>query len=184
MSHQGIPPQGPPQQPGPYPPPPDQQWQTPPPGPYGPPPPQFASTPPQGGPGWQGQPPAPLPPPGFIDLTIQGSVLTSNMLTPNVVIDGRHVPAQYGRNVIPVVPGRHHIHLYGEWMRRYGQADLQVDVQQGAYVPVFYRAPLHQFTTGNIGHEPQPVKGWWVLVLLLVILLAIIVVPVVAALTV
>lgn len=182
MSNQGIPPQGPTGPGAPYVPPPGQHWQAPPAAPYAPPPGPYGA-PPQGNPGWQGQPPAPLPPPGFIDLTIQGSVMTSNMLTPSVVIDGRYVPAHYGRNVIPVVPGRHHVHLYGEWMRRYGQADLEVDVQQGAYVPVFYRAPLHQFTTGNIGHEPQPVKGWWVIALLIVIVLAVIAVPVLAALT-
>ncbi len=139
--------------------------------------------PPTPAPHQPGTPPHPgsaLPPPGFLALTIQGSVLTSNINTPSVVLDGRPVPVQYGFNSIPVIPGRHHVHVHGEWMRRYGQADLMVDVAAGQQVPVFYRAPVHQFTTGNIGHVPQPAKGVGVLIGIMVLLVACITLPMVA----
>ena len=113
-----------------------------------------------------------LPPPGFIDLTLQGSAMTSSINTPTVTVDGYPVPARYGMNRIPVVPGPHRIYVYGDWMRRYGQAELDVHVQQGQHVPVFYRAPLHQFTTGSIGHVTQSAKGVGFLVGLVVVVLA------------
>lgn len=112
-----------------------------------------------------GQPPAyggpdgRLPPPGFIALTIQGNAMSSSMLTPNVLIDGRPVPASYGQNTIPVYPGPHRVELSAQWLRRYGQAALDLHVAPGQSVPVFYRAPLHQFSTGSIGHERQKAKG-------------------------
>ncbi len=170
MSDQGFPPYGNPQSP--------QPWQAP-----APQPPQFGTppgghVPPQQG--FQPQPGPPLPPPGFINLTIQGNVLTSSMITPSVVLDGHPIPAQYGLNLIPVIPGRHHVHVYGEWMRRYGQADIQLDVPVGQHVPVFYRAPFHQFTTGNIGHVPQPMKGLGVLIGVMVFLFALFTLPFVA----
>lgn len=99
------------------------------------------------------------PPPGYLHLTIQGSAMTSNMLTPNVIIDGRHYPASYGSNTFPLPPGPHQLEMYAQWMRKYGQAQLQFNVAPGQQVPVFYRAPLHQFTTGSIGHEKQSPKG-------------------------
>lgn len=123
----------------------------------------------------------PVPPPGFIDLTLQGSALTSSLNTPTVTIDGYPVPATYGLNRIPVVPGPHRVFVYGEWMRRYGQAQVDLHVQEGQHVPVFYRAPFHQFTTGSIGHEPQKAKGVGSLVGLCVFLVLIFVVPFVAA---
>ncbi|GAB3579521.1 hypothetical protein [Calidifontibacter terrae] len=112
-------------------------------------------------PGYGGQQPPAYggPPQGFIALTIQGSAMTSNMLTPNVLLDGFAVPAAYGQNTFPVPPGRHHVELYAQWMRRYGQASLEVNVAPGQSVPVFYRAPLHQFTSGSIGFEKQTAKG-------------------------
>lgn len=117
-------------------------------------------------PGWQG---GPVPyggqqsqqpgPPGYLHLTIQGSAATSNMLTPNVVIDGRPYPASYGSNTYPLPPGQHRLEIYAQWMRRYGQAEMALNIIPGQQVPVFYRAPLHQFTTGSIGHEKQKAKG-------------------------
>lgn len=111
---------------------------------------------------WPAQNPhnaAPQGPQGFINLTLQGNAAFRSFITPTVHIDGNLVAAQYGLNTIPVPPGRHHISVYGQWMRQYGQAEMDVDVAQGEYVPVFYAAPLHQFTTGSIGHEPQKTKG-------------------------
>lgn len=132
----------------------------------------YGSPGPQGGPQhgqpW-GQPPAhgqqygaPAPgqgPQSFIEVVIQGSMWTSNALTPRVHINGQVVPSSYKSNTYPVPPGQHHIHVDAQWMRTYGQADLPVNVGPGESVRVYYRAPLHQFATGNIGFEPQQAKG-------------------------
>ena len=44
-------------------------------------------------------------------------------------------------------------------MKEYGQASLDVVVQPGEVVPVFYAVPWHQFSRGSIGHEQQKRKG-------------------------
>ncbi len=128
-----------------------QPWQptTPQPGPQGP----YQAMPNQG----YGAAPQPR---GTIRLTIQGSVLTSNMITPSIILDGQHLPSsQYGVNMLPVYPGRHRIDMYAQWLRQYGQASLEVDVPAGGFVDVFYAAPLHQFATGSIGFQKQQAKG-------------------------
>lgn len=99
------------------------------------------------------------PPPGTIDLTLQGSMLTSNAITPNVRINGYPVPAQYGVNRIPMPPGRARVDISCQWLLEYGRASLEFDVRPGEAVPVYYMAPMHQFSDGSIGHEPQKRKG-------------------------
>lgn len=108
------------------------------------------------------QSPAGQPGPGgVIDFTVQGSVLTNNMVAPTVTINGHRVNVPTGGNApIPAPPGRHHIEVYSQWLRRYGQAAITVDVQPGQRVPVFYAAPFHQFSgKGAIGLEPQKRPG-------------------------
>ncbi len=117
---------------------------------------------PPGGPPPQPQPPQPQQPqqpPSSILLTLQGSVMTSNMITPAVTFNGYPVPARYGPQTIPVHPGPLQIDVHAQWLRRYGEATLQVDVPRGQQVPVFYAAPWHQFTSGSIGHQKQRRKG-------------------------
>ncbi|MBC9956912.1 hypothetical protein [Yimella sp. cx-51] len=120
-----------------------------------------------------------LPPPGYLHLTIQGSAMTSNLTAPNVVIDGYHVPSSYGSNTYPLVPGQHQVHVYAQWMRQYGQADIAVNIMEGQQAPVFYRAPLHQFTTGSIGFEKQKAKGKGCMVTFAVVMVLIILVPII-----
>ena len=107
-------------------------------------------------------------------LTLQGNVMTSNMITPTVLLNGHLMTSRYGENVYPVPPGRWRIEVYAQWLRRYGQAAMDVDVAEGQTVRVYYAAPLHQFTTGSIGLEKQPRKGkvLGIGVLVLVLLLA------------
>ena len=105
------------------------------------------------------QDPQPQQAMGAIALTIQGSVMTSSMIVPNARFNGYPVPTKYGLQNIPVPAGPLHIELEAQWMRTYGQAALDVNVQPGQVVPVFYAAPMHQFTTGNIGHVKQSRKG-------------------------
>lgn len=100
-----------------------------------------------------------LPPMGAVDLTIQGSVMTSNMITPTVVINGHHIGAHYGWQRITVPAGPVHVDAFAQWTRTYGQASLDFQLAAGQCVPVFYAAPMHQFSTGSIGHVRQQRKG-------------------------
>ena len=119
-----------------------------------------------------GPPQPPGPPPGFIVLTVQGSALTSNVITPKVRLNGFPVGTSYGENSLPVPPGRWHVDVDNQWMRTYGQAAIDVEVASGQAVRLFYAAPWHQFTTGSIGFGKQRRKGsGFFLVLMLVVLL-------------
>ena len=84
-------------------------------------------------------------------MHIQGSQLTSNLIVPSLLLDGRPVASRYGENAYQLPAGRHRVELYGQWLRRYGQALLDVDIAPGAAVDVFDAAPWHQFTTAASG---------------------------------
>jgi hypothetical protein len=130
-----------------------------------------------------GRPSPPGPPVGWIDLTIQGSILTSNMVVPSARLNGHLMPTRYGHNVYPVPPGPWRIEMAAQWMRTYGQATLDVQVAEGQTVPVFYAAPLHQFTRGNIGHTKQKRPGKTGMLVMVVVILALVVfVPALVAL--
>ena len=105
----------------------------------------------------------PLVPPaaslGTIRLTIQGSVLTSNALTPTLRINGHPVPTRYGTQDLPVYAGPNHLDMEAQWMRTYGQAALDTTVAPGQVVEVWYASPLHQFARGNMGFTKQPRPG-------------------------
>jgi hypothetical protein len=120
----------------------------------------------------QQPPPAPA---GWIRLTLQGSIVTSNMGAPRVRLNGYRVAARYGENVFPVPPGRWHVDVDCRWMRTYGQAALDVDVAEGQVVDAFYAPPYHQFTTGRIGLTRQRRPGLAFFVPALVVPLAFIV---------
>jgi hypothetical protein len=122
-------------------------------------------------PAYPAQPPT--PPTGWVALTLQGSVMTSNIVPPTVTMNGFPVAASYGRSVVPVHPGRIRVQASCQWLRRYGEAALDIDVAPGQTVPVFYAAPYHQFTTGAMGHEKQQRPGVGGLVLISSLLLAI-----------
>ena len=51
----------------------------------------------------------PQQPMGFVDLTLQGSVLTANMIPPEVSINGYRIPASYGLQRVPMPAGPVHI---------------------------------------------------------------------------
>eukprot|EP01032_Pedospumella_encystans_P000564 gene564-652_t len=104
-------------------------------------------------------PPPSGPPAGWIQLTLQGNALTSSVVPPTVRLNGYPVATAYGVNALPVPAGRWRIEVHCQWLRQFGQASLDVDVAPGQQVPVFYVAPMHQFTTGSIGFEEQKRKG-------------------------
>lgn len=96
---------------------------------------------------------------GLVRVHIKGSVMTSSLIVPTLLLDGGQVPSRYGENAYQVPAGRHRVELYAQWIRRYGQAGIEVDVPPGSVVDVHYAAPFHQFTTGSIGFTPQARKG-------------------------
>jgi hypothetical protein len=127
------------------------------------------------------QPHGQFGPEGTIDLTLQGSALTSNMLTPQVQIDGFPVPASYGLNRLPVPAGRHTVSAYATWIVKYGQASYVVDVQPGQSVPVFYAAPMIQFLKGAMGPTKQKRGGKGVFIGIFAVLLLIVIAIIVIA---
>ncbi|WP_265447241.1 hypothetical protein [Flexivirga meconopsidis] len=140
----------------------------------------------------QGYPPQPgagqpqsYPPSGspatqspLIRLTVQGSVLTSNMLTPKVQIDGYPVSVSYGLNTIPVPPGTHTVSAHATWIVQYGQASYDVTLAPGQTVDVYYAAPFVQFMKGSMGPTKQPRKGLWVLIAVIVLIIVFGVIPI------
>ena len=97
--------------------------------------------------------------PAYLDLTVQGSVMTRSFVPPNVWVNGRPLHAEYGRRLVPVPAGPVRVNAQASWMRTYGQAELAFTAAPGQTVPVFYAAPMHQFTTGAMGHVQQKHKG-------------------------
>jgi hypothetical protein len=95
----------------------------------------------------------------WLRLTLQGSPMTSSMITPAVSVNGYRVVAHYGENLVPVWAGPNRVDISCHWLTRLGEATLELDVPPGAQVPVFYAAPLHQFSKGAIGFERQRRPG-------------------------
>ena len=112
-------------------------------------------------------PPAPAPQPahpaplGALQFTTQGSVMTSSIIRPTVLVNGHPVLVpHFGTAMIPVPPGpvtveAHMTYLWGP----YGRAGLRCVVQPGQTVPVFYAPPLTAWVDGRMGVEPQPRPG-------------------------
>jgi hypothetical protein len=98
-------------------------------------------------------------PTGIIRLTIQGNVMTSNAITPSVAVNGYRMPSRYGTQDLVVYAGRNRVDIHAQWVRRYGEASLDVVVQPGQVVDVWYAAPWHQFAHGNVGFEKQQRPG-------------------------
>lgn len=120
---------------------------------------------------------------GMLRFTMSGSVLTNSMVAPTVTLDGYrlNVTSASGSFDFPVPAGQHRLHAHGQWMKRYGNADIDFTIAPGQFVEIFYAAPLHQFADkGAIGFTPQakPGKGFligliiavFVIVLLLALL--------------
>ena len=118
-------------------------------------------------------PPYQPPPPtcdAAIKFIVQGSALTSNFVPPTLTIDGYSAPSANmgGSTVIPVPSGPHRLEASSQWLRRYGQATMDVLVPPQSQLEVFYAPPYHQFTDGALGLSPQARKGRGCLVGILV----------------
>ena len=100
-------------------------------------------------------------PDAVLSFTVQGSMMTSNLIAPTLTIDGHLAPVPVtGTRQIPIMSGRHHLRAHSQWLRRYGHASLEIDVVPGQTLEVFYAPPYHQFSDdGSMGLSPQPREG-------------------------
>lgn len=113
---------------------------------------------------------------------LQGSVLTSSMITPTLLLNNQQVRASYGANDYHLPAGQYHVSAYAQWMRQYGQAAVDLVLAPGQVVDVFYAAPMHQFTTGSMGFTKQRRKGVGLVVGLFAVLALMILAPIVVGL--
>lgn len=98
------------------------------------------------------------PPPAFLRLHLQGSILTA-FVTPSVFIDGYRLPAKYGDNVFPIQPGDHVVSAHGQSLFKYGNAQQQISAAPGQEIEVWYAAPALTFLKGAMGPTKQKVPG-------------------------
>lgn len=102
-------------------------------------------------------------PPTAIALTMKYWWLTFvfAMIKPFVTVNGHPVHAGWGRTVIPVPPGQHHVHVHVPYVlpSQIGKADTMVPVHPGQVVEVEYRAPAIGWLDGSIGPAPQKFRG-------------------------
>jgi hypothetical protein len=87
---------------------------------------------------------------------------------PAITVDGYRLPAQWGRNVIPLAPGRHQFEVYTPYFLppRVGPAGLMFDVLPGQTLELEYRSPLIVFLGGSLGAPPQKYNGIWFMIAL------------------
>lgn len=83
------------------------------------------------------------------------------LFKPTMAIDGHEMAGSWGRTVIPVAPGQHHVHVHIPYFLppKVGVADLPVMVQPGQVVELEYRAPMIVFMSGSLGAPPQKYNG-------------------------
>lgn len=130
-----------------------------------------------------GQSPQPaFNPNATLRFTVQGNVMTSSFVPPTLLIDGFKAPTRVAGTVdIPVEAGRHRLDVFGQWLRRYGEAAMELDIEPGQVVEVYYAPPFHQFATGELGLTPQRRKGAWLMWALFGFIAVVVVLPVVVA---
>jgi hypothetical protein len=117
----------------------------------------------------QQYPQQPTPPPGGYGGQTAIAVTTKFLwiawifffIKPKIFVNGHEVAAVWGRNVIPVQPGQHHLHVHVPYFLppKVGSADLPVPVQPGQTVELEYRTPVWVFSGGSLGPPPQQYKG-------------------------
>ncbi|MEV4168123.1 hypothetical protein [Nonomuraea sp. NPDC049709] len=121
------------------------------------------------------QPPHPVPPGAqahlVLDVKRHAFAFLLAMFTPNIVLNGHLMPGRWGRNTIPLPPGRHHLHVHLPYLlpSQIGPADLTVWLQPGTALEVEYRAPMWAYSRGALGPAPQPWNGKGCVIALLTI---------------
>lgn len=94
-----------------------------------------------------------------VDLKHHWAAVLLAMIAPKLSLDGERIPVRWGRNEIPVRPGRHHLRIHVRWIGRAGEAAVPVSLDPGETVELEYRAPLTVFHDGALGPAPQPWNG-------------------------
>jgi hypothetical protein len=82
-------------------------------------------------------------------------------IKPKIFLNGHEHPAAWGRNLLPVQPGQHHLHVYVPYFLppKVGPADIAVAAAPGETVELEYRAPMWAFIGGSLGPPPQQYRG-------------------------
>ena len=109
--------------------------------------------------------------------------MTSSFVPPTLLINNQVVRSSYGPNDYVLPAGQYHVNAYAQWMRRYGDAALDLVLQPGRAVEVFYAAPFNQFMSGSMGFTKQKRRGLAVVLIPLAFLFVVLVLAVVLALT-
>ncbi|MCF4123402.1 hypothetical protein L1785_20760 [Antribacter sp. KLBMP9083] len=124
-------------------------------------------------------------PDALLKFTVQGNIMTSNMVPPSLTIDGYPAPtAMAGTRDIPIMSGRHHLRVHSQWLRSYGHAVIDVDISPGQTVEVFYAPPYHQFADhGSVGLTRQARNGRGAIIGMWVVIGLIFVIPLAVTLT-
>lgn len=81
---------------------------------------------------------------------------------PKILVDGHEVPGgAWGRTVVPLRPGQHHLHVYIPYLlpSKIGPAVAAVDVQPGRWTELEYKLPVFRFSKGSLGIPPQSYNG-------------------------
>lgn len=105
-------------------------------------------------------------PDATLSFTVQGNIMTSNLIAPTLIIDGYLAPVPVvGTRQFAIMSGRHQLKVHSQWLRRYGRAAVDVDIAPGQTLEVYYAPPYHQFSDeGMMGLSPQPRRGRGLLV--------------------
>lgn len=83
------------------------------------------------------------------------------LFKPQLAVNGHQVLSTWGRTVVPVPPGQHHVHAHVPYLipSRIGNADTMVTVHPGQVVELEYRAPIIGWLDGSLGPAPQRWRG-------------------------
>jgi hypothetical protein len=129
---------------------------------------------------WGTPQPGAHPPPGTpqgggavaVTLKFNPLAFLLGLFKPVVELNGRQVANAWGRTVVPVPAGQHHLHVHVPYLlpSRIGVADLGVTVQPGQTVELEYRAPMVAFMRGALGAPPQKYPGMAFTIALFVVL--------------
>lgn len=108
-------------------------------------------------------------------LSDGGPALFRNV-QPTLLLDGAQTDVRWGRTVVPVPPGRHHLRMHVRYptMRRFGPASLVVTVPPGQVVELEYRTPMFTFSRGALGPPPQRARGGAASLVAVLVVLAVI----------
>jgi hypothetical protein len=92
---------------------------------------------------------------------------------PAITVDGYRVASVWGRNLIPLAPGRHQLDVYTPYFlpSRVGPAGLMFDVAPGQTLELEYRSPMLVFLGGSLGAPPQKYNGMWFTIVISIVAL-------------